>query len=96
MRLCGGQTGSGHAEWRTRNIIKPDLFKKADRVRITAMFTADAKLYIGTGFAATLNPHFDQSANPFKVNRHKRINRINLFISIIMQERSGIVTADAK
>ena len=60
------------------------------------MFTADTKLDIGAGFAATLNPHFNQTADPFKVNRHKRINRINLFISIIMQERSGIVTADAK
>ena len=60
------------------------------------MFTADTKLDIGAGFAAAFNPHFNQTANPFQVNRHKRINRINLFVSIIMQERSGIVTADAK
>ena len=60
------------------------------------MFTTNAKLDIRSGFAATLYTHFNQRANAFRVNRYKRINRINILFGIIMQEGSCIITADAK
>jgi len=49
------QTGNRHAEWRSTDIVEPNLLTERDRSRITAVLSADAQLDIGKCRTPALN-----------------------------------------
>ena len=60
------------------------------------MLTAYAKFDIRTGRTTAFSAHIDQGTNTFAVNRHERIDRINLGLGIMMQKRASIIAANAQ
>ena len=60
------------------------------------MLATDAKLDIRAGLPPPICAHFYQLANPFNINRHKRICMINPLLFIGMHEIRRIITADAQ
>jgi hypothetical protein len=50
--LGGGEAGDGHAVRRAAHVVEAELVAELHRVRIAAVFAADAELDVGAGAAA--------------------------------------------
>src|ERR1043166_9908312 len=57
-----GQARYGHAIRRTAHVVQSNLITESDRLRVAAVFAADADLQIGFDVAATLGPDPHQLA----------------------------------
>src|SRR3954451_900590 len=73
--LGRGEAGDRHAERAARDVVQPDLVAQLDRVRVAALFAADAELDLRPRLAALLDGELHQPADAVRVHRLERVAR---------------------
>ena len=68
---------------------------ETNRVGVSAMLSADAKLEFFAGLAPPFCRNLNELAHAFDIERHKRIARDHALAQIVVQEHAGIVAANA-
>lgn len=66
--MCRGQACDRYTEWGAGYVVVADHMTELDRVRVTAVFTADAHFKVGAGLAAFCNCPLHQGSNAMAVN----------------------------
>src|SRR5215471_19019528 len=90
-RLGCREPGDRYSIRRSTDLIEADLVEEMNGRRIAAMFTAHAKLEIGTGLPAPLDTGSNQGAYAFGVDGREGILLENLFLLINPKELADIV-----
>jgi hypothetical protein len=73
FRMRRGQASDRNARRRARYIIQLDMVAEADRLRMDALFAADADLQVRAGAAAEFCGHLHQLADAFHVEHFERV-----------------------
>src|SRR5688572_1873179 len=66
-RLRRREAGDRHAEWRTAHVVHAEAVAEGHRVRLSAMFAADAELQVGAAGPPKLAGELDKLSDPLLV-----------------------------
>src|SRR5207253_4633952 len=91
-----GQARYGNSIRRTAHVVQSDLVAESDRLRVAAVFAADADLQIGFDVPATLGADTHQLADAFGVQYLEGIIGKNFSIDITREEAARVITAQTK
>ena len=92
--LGRGQFRDRNAQRRTANVVQTDAVTELDAGRLTAMFTTNTEMDIGTGRTAFSIGDLDQLANTRLIENLERVGREDILFEIIVDEPGIIVAAD--
>ena len=87
--LGGGEACDRHPEGGAGHIGEPHVVAELHGRGIAALLTADAQLDIGTGLAAQLTGHLDQTAHAHLIQAGEGIGLIDLPVIVAGQEKNS-------
>src|SRR5688572_31014000 len=88
--MRGGQSGDGDAEGGAADVVEADRVAELDRLRVAAVFAADAALEVRVRLAAELHAHADQLPDAAEVDRLERVALEQLLLDVLGQEDAGV------
>src|SRR5688500_1962642 len=94
--MRGGQSGDGDAEGGAADVVEADRVAELDRLRVAAVFAADAALEVRVRLAAELHAHADQLADAAEVDRLERVALEQLLLDVLGEEDARVVAAVAE